>query len=113
MGPRISRPELFHGRGRTPAARAGIRHEIVVAPHRGNLRDHPGPFDSGETRWLDWLEKIDEYAFSHFSDLEHGEWFGYCDRRGNLTSTAKGNPYKGCFHVPRMLFLSWQRLAQA
>ena len=53
------------------------------------------------------------YAFAHFSDPTHGEWFGYCDRRGELTNTAKGNNYKGCFHVPRMLLLSYQLLSQA
>ena len=68
---------------------------------------------TGEKKWLDWLERLDRYAFSHFSDPEHGEWFGYCDRRGELTSTAKGNNYKGCFHVPRMLLQSYQILSRA
>ncbi len=63
-----------------------------------------------EPRWLDWLERLDSYAFPHFSDPEFGEWFGYCDRQGNLTNTAKGNNYKGCFHVPRMLFMSARKL---
>jgi N-acylglucosamine 2-epimerase len=65
---------------------------------------------TGEQKWLDWLSKVDTYAFAHFSDAVHGEWFGYCDRRGQLTNTAKGNNYKGCFHVPRMLLLSSQLL---
>jgi N-acylglucosamine 2-epimerase len=68
---------------------------------------------TGHPKWLTWLERLDEYAFSHFSDRQHGEWFGYCDRLGELTSTAKGNNYKGCFHVPRMLLLSYQLLSQA
>jgi len=66
-----------------------------------------------DNKWLTWLERIDHYAFAHFSDPERGEWFGYCDRRGNVTNTAKGNNYKGCFHVPRMLLLSYQILTQA
>lgn len=65
-----------------------------------------------DAKWLTWLERIDAYAFAHFSDPEHGEWFGYCDRRGELTNTAKGNNYKGCFHVPRMLLQSYQALTQ-
>lgn len=65
---------------------------------------------TSDTRFLTWLERIDAYAFAHFSDPEHGEWFGYCDRRAELTNTAKGNNYKGCFHVPRMLLLSYQTL---
>ena len=67
---------------------------------------------TSDKRFLTWLERIDAYAFAHFSDPEHGEWYGYCDRRGELTSTAKGNNYKGCFHVPRMLLLSYQVLTQ-
>ncbi len=68
---------------------------------------------TSERRFLTWLERIDAYAFAHFSDPAHGEWFGYCDRRGELTNTAKGNNYKGCFHVPRMLLLSYQLLSPA
>jgi N-acylglucosamine 2-epimerase len=64
---------------------------------------------TSDKRFLTWLERIDRHAFDHFSDPEHGEWFGYCDRRGELTNTAKGNNNKGCFHVPRMLLLSLQR----
>jgi N-acylglucosamine 2-epimerase len=65
-----------------------------------------------DQKWLEWLERVDQYAFAHFSDAAYGEWFGYCDRYGRLTNTAKGNNYKGCFHVPRMLLLSMQLLDQ-
>jgi N-acylglucosamine 2-epimerase len=68
---------------------------------------------TSDRRFLTWLERLDSYAFSHFSDPQHGEWFGYCDRLGELTNTAKGNNYKGCFHVPRMLLLSYQLLSPA
>ena len=68
---------------------------------------------TGDSKWLTWLERVDAYAFAHFSDPMHGEWFGYCDRKGELTSTAKGNNYKGCFHVPRMLLQSYQLLSRA
>lgn len=63
-----------------------------------------------EPRWLEWLERLDAYACGHFVDREYGEWFGYCDRRGELTHTCKGGSYKGCFHVPRFLLMSLQRL---
>lgn len=63
-----------------------------------------------DKKWLDWLEKVDEYSFSHFVDKEHGGWFGYCDRQGNLTHTCKGGNYKGFFHVPRALLYSFQEL---
>ena len=48
---------------------------------------------------------VAEYTFAHFSDKVHGEWYGYCDRDGVPTHRFKGGPYKGCFHVPRALWL--------
>jgi N-acylglucosamine 2-epimerase len=55
----------------------------------------------------DWAsyEKVANYTFSHFPDHEHGEWYGYLNRRGEVTHSFKGGPYKGCFHVPRALWL--------
>lgn len=55
----------------------------------------------------DWARfvKVDRYTFAHFPDPEHGEWFGYLDREGRVTHTFKGGPYKGCFHVPRALWV--------
>ena len=64
----------------------------------------------GGSRWRGWLDRVHDYAFAHFSDPTFGEWFGYCDRRGNLTHTLKGNNYKGAFHVPRFLLFSMQRI---
>ncbi len=60
----------------------------------------------------DWgsFETVHRYIFDHFSDPEHGEWFGYLDRQGNVTHRFKGGPYKGCFHVPRALWLCWRLL---
>jgi len=63
-----------------------------------------------DNRWLDWLERVDRYAFEHFADGEFGGWFGYCDRRGDLTHTSKGGNYKGFFHIPRFLLMSVQLL---
>ena len=68
---------------------------------------------TGEDRWLDWLEKVHDYAFSRFVDSEYGEWYGYLDRRGNLTHTCKGGAYKGFFHVPRFLLMSVQEIENA
>ncbi|PEN14241.1 N-acylglucosamine 2-epimerase [Longibacter salinarum] len=55
----------------------------------------------------DWqaFKTVDTYTFDHFSDPEHGEWFGYLDREGRVTHRFKGAAYKGCFHVPRTLWL--------
>ena len=54
--------------------------------------------------YLDIFKKVTEYAFDHFSDREHGEWFGYLRRDGKPTEPpCKGHTYKGPFHVMRML----------
>ena len=69
--------------------------------------------ETREDKWLGWLKRVDAYAFEHFADPEHGEWFGYCDRAGNRTHTLKGNNYKGAFHVPRFLLFSLQAMEGA
>ena len=60
----------------------------------------------------DWaaFDETWAYTFRHFPDAEHGEWVGYLDREGRPTHRFKGGPYKGCFHVPRSLWLCWRRL---
>ena len=65
---------------------------------------------SKEDRWLRWLEKVHDYTWRTFPDPEYGEWFGYADRYGKPTHTLKGNNYKGCFHVPRALWMSIQAI---
>jgi len=65
---------------------------------------------TGDNKWLDWLQRVHQYSFSHFVDVEHGEWYGYCDRTGHPTNTCKGGNYKGFFHVPRALLFSIQEI---
>ena len=57
-----------------------------------------------------WLKKIHDYSWQHFSDDTNGEWFGYLNRRGEVLLNLKGGKWKGCFHVPRALYLCWQQL---
>jgi N-acylglucosamine 2-epimerase len=63
-----------------------------------------------DPKWLAWLERVEQYSFRVFSDDVFGEWYGYCDRRGVPTSTAKGGSYKGFYHVPRALLYCWQEI---
>ena len=56
----------------------------------------------------DWYEKVHDYSWTRFADLERGEWYGYLDRRGDVLLDLKGGKWKGCFHVPRALYLCWQ-----
>ena len=67
---------------------------------------------TGRQKYADWHQQIHQWSYQHFPDLEHGEWFGYLDRTGRVTSTLKGNLWKGPFHLPRMqqictTILSW------
>jgi N-acylglucosamine 2-epimerase len=55
----------------------------------------------------DWerFVQVKDYALAHFRDPAQGEWFGYLNRRGEVTHRFKGGDYKGCFHLPRALWL--------
>ena len=60
--------------------------------------------ETGNEYYLDWFIKLTDYAFSHFSDHEYGEWYGYLRRDGKVTEPpCKGHTYKGPFHVMRSL----------
>jgi N-acylglucosamine 2-epimerase len=75
-------------------------------PHCEALYAHLLNFkESGDTKDWDLFMQTHEYTFSHFPDPKYGEWFGYLDRNGEVTHRFKGGPYKGCFHVPRALWL--------
>ncbi|TRY98414.1 hypothetical protein DNTS_004963, partial [Danionella cerebrum] len=54
---------------------------------------------------MDTFKLLYDYTFKHFSDEEHGEWFGYLSREGEVVLDFKGGPFKGFFHVPRCLYL--------
>ncbi|MBN1349864.1 AGE family epimerase/isomerase [candidate division KSB1 bacterium] len=60
---------------------------------------------TGKSVFEQWYEKIHDYAWTHFPDPEYGEWYGYLNRHGEVTHTLKGGKWKGCFHVPRALFI--------
>lgn len=70
---------------------------------------------TGDERCLQWFEKVHQYAWQHFRDEEHGEWFGYLNRSGEVLLNLKGGKWKGCFHVPRALYQvwkTWERIQQ-
>jgi N-acylglucosamine 2-epimerase len=64
---------------------------------------------TGRTECWDWYQRVHEYTWTHFADREHGEWFGYLNRQGEVLLDLKGGKWKGCFHVPRALFICWQQ----
>ncbi|MEM7554887.1 MAG: AGE family epimerase/isomerase [Cyanobacteria bacterium P01_A01_bin.84] len=55
----------------------------------------------------EWYERMHDYAWNHFADTEYGEWFGYLNRRGEVLMNLKGGKWKGCFHVPRAMYMCW------
>lgn len=65
---------------------------------------------TGDPKYARWHEKIHNWTYSHFPDPEHGEWFGYLHRDGSVSSTLKGNLWKGPFHMPRMQLVCWKLL---
>lgn len=56
---------------------------------------------TGDEKYFDMHQKIHHYAYQHFHDNEHGEWYGYLHRDGRISQPAKGNLFKGPFHLPR------------
>ncbi|MBD2654311.1 AGE family epimerase/isomerase [Synechocystis sp. FACHB-383] len=65
---------------------------------------------TGQEKCWQWFERVHDYAWSHFADPEYGEWFGYLNRRGEVLLNLKGGKWKGCFHVPRALWLCAETL---
>jgi N-acylglucosamine 2-epimerase len=56
---------------------------------------------TGNAKYAQWHNLVHSYAYRHFHDKENGEWFGYLHRDGSVAQTAKGNLFKGPFHLPR------------
>ena len=56
-----------------------------------------------DEKYLYRHERISEWTYAHFPDADKGEWYGYLHRDGTVAQPAKGNLYKGPFHIPRMM----------
>src|SRR5690349_5286742 len=54
---------------------------------------------TGDNKYAAWHKLVHEYSYQHFHDKKHGEWFGYLHRDGAVAQTAKGNLFKGPFHL--------------
>ncbi len=65
---------------------------------------------TGNEQYAKMHREIHQYAYSKFHDKEHGEWFGYLRRDGSIAQTAKGNLFKGPFHLPRQEWYCWSIL---
>lgn len=65
---------------------------------------------SGEEKYAEWHKMVHNYSYNHFYDKKGGEWFGYLHRDGSIAQTAKGNLFKGPFHLPRQELYCWKLL---
>lgn len=63
---------------------------------------------TGEERYREWHARAHGWAYRHFPDPEHGEWYGYLHRDGSPSVKLKGNLWKGPYHLPRMQLVGWQ-----
>jgi N-acylglucosamine 2-epimerase len=67
---------------------------------------------TGNEKYAQWHKQVHDYAYKHFHDKQYGEWFGYLHRDGTLAQTAKGNFFKGPFHLPRQEWYCAKLLAE-
>lgn len=72
------------------------QNEAVLAALYGYLA-------TGDEKYVEMHKLVDQYQFSKMKDHQAKEWFGYLHYDGTVSQTAKGNMYKGPFHIPRML----------
>ncbi len=63
---------------------------------------------TGDEKYRERHELISEWTYNHFPDATYGEWYGYLHRDGTVAQPAKGNLYKGPFHIPRMMVKSFE-----
>ena len=66
---------------------------------------------TGDERHAVRHRAVHEWSFALFADPVFGEWFGYLRRDGGVSQSAKGNLFKGPFHLPRMLWYCADLLA--
>ena len=56
-----------------------------------------------DEKYLELHRRVSEWTYARFPDAVCGEWYGYLHRDGTPAHHAKGNLFKGPFHVPRMM----------
>ena len=65
---------------------------------------------TGNEKYAQWHRLVHDWAYRHFHDPHRGEWFGYLHQDGTIAQTAKGNLFKGPFHLPRQEWYCMQIL---
>lgn len=65
---------------------------------------------TGDEKYSAWHKMAHDYSYNTFHDPVGGEWYGYLHRDGTIAQTAKGNLFKGPFHLPRQEWYCYQLL---
>lgn len=60
-----------------------------------------------DEKYLEMHKQISDWTYAHFPDKECGEWYGYLHCDGTVAQPAKGNLFKGPFHIPRMMICGY------
>ena len=58
---------------------------------------------TGDKKWEKRHRLVSDWSWKHLRDPKYPEWYGYLHRDGTVAQPAKGNIFKGPFHIPRML----------
>lgn len=67
---------------------------------------------TGDEKYAEWHKMVHTYSYNKFHDKNNGEWYGYLHRDGSIAQTAKGNLFKGPFHLPRQEWYCMQLLKE-
>lgn len=59
----------------------------------------------GDEKYLKLYEEFKAYCEKYFLDKENGEWYGYLHYDNTVSTTLKGNIFKGPFHIPRLYMI--------
>jgi len=59
----------------------------------------------GDEKYKTMYETVKAYCKEYFVDGEFGEWYGYLHYDNTVSTTLKGNIFKGPFHIPRLYMI--------
>lgn len=61
-----------------------------------------------EEKYNEKCEELEKYCEKYFKDSQNGEWYGYLHYDNTVSTTLKGNIFKGPFHIPRLYIIMSQ-----
>ena len=59
-----------------------------------------------EEKYLQLYTDLRKYCETYFADDKNGEWYGYLHYDNTVANRAKGNIFKGPFHIPRFYMIT-------